>query len=113
MRRLRDYFDKKWGYRCFWHSRRGTIGGIRNGDPQSPKYCPEHLLVFVHGVNADYLKTWRHLPKWLIRRLGVEIDVFNFSYPSKAWHKASIQQAALKLLADLNNQFPLARNITF
>ena len=75
--------------------------------------APEHLMVFVHGVNTSHLTTWKHLPDWLQDTLQVPIEQYIFDYPSRPWHETSIESAANKLAQDVQSGFPNARNIIF
>ncbi|MGR9106630.1 MAG: hypothetical protein ACU843_06820 [Gammaproteobacteria bacterium] len=63
------------------------------------------LLVFVHGLFGDCRKTWGRMPRWVLENAGVDMPVISFAYPSRSWHRCSIEQAADDLRAWLETEF--------
>ena len=45
----------------FWTSKQSDVGAIHEANRAAENYCHEHVLVFVHGVNARASDWW--LPK--------------------------------------------------
>lgn len=60
----------------------------------APDYCPEVLLVFVHGINSDARRCWGSLPRDLLHAAHISIDVLLFQYPSRFLERASIPDAS-------------------
>ena len=95
----------------FWHdtSRYGVIHYSANKQ-QRKNAC---LLVFVHGLYGDARATWGKMPKWVLEKATLEMEVLSFSYPSKLWHRASIPQAAYDLQTWIDTEFADFRHIIF
>ena len=55
------------------------------------------LIVFVHGFRGDPGTTWGDLPKWLLKSLGVDMDMISYGYPTAPWSRASVGDAAAQL----------------
>jgi len=71
------------------------------------------LVVFVHGLFGNSLKTWGKMPEWVLTKAGVDCDVISFDYPSKPWERSSLEQAADDLAVWLDNEFNSHRHIIF
>ena len=71
------------------------------------------LVVFVHGLFGDSLKTWGKMPEWVLTKAGVNCDVISFDYPSKPWERSSLEQAGDDLAVWLDNEFKSHRHIIF
>ena len=56
-------------------------------------YCPGVLLIFVHGINSDARDCWGSLPRVLLRKANIGIDVHLFQYPSRFLEKTSLADA--------------------
>ncbi len=104
----------------FWHdySRYGVIHYSANNlnkqklsDSTGKKSVS--LLIFVHGLLGDANLTWGKMPGWILKNAGQEMDVISFSYPSKAWHRTSLDQAAYDLKTWIKTEFPDHRHLIF
>jgi triacylglycerol esterase/lipase EstA (alpha/beta hydrolase family) len=79
-------------------------GAIHRGSTK--KYANKRcLVIFVHGLFGDSLKTWGKMPEWVLTKAGVDCDVISFDYPSKPWERSSLEQAADDLAVWLDNEF--------
>ncbi|MDZ4688547.1 MAG: hypothetical protein SH850_26025 [Planctomycetaceae bacterium] len=63
---------------------------------QSP-CAKDLLLVFVHGIFADFRSTWADTPARILEGCGFDADYLMFAHPAKLWHQASVQASATKL----------------
>ncbi|MGH8556446.1 MAG: esterase/lipase family protein, partial [Methylococcales bacterium] len=63
------------------------------------------LLVFVHGLFGDSRDSWGKMPEWVLENAALDMPAISFSYPSRSWHRCSIDQAADDLRAWLETEF--------
>ena len=96
----------------FWNST-SKYGLVHRVSGQNPGQGSDVLLVFVHGLFGDSLKTWKQMPEWVLQRSGIDVNVATFSYPSKLWERTSLSQAADDLRTWMQIEFLDFRHIVF
>lgn len=95
---MRKVKDKR-----FWTDL-GHYGAVHKDPARSDRH--QHcVLVFVHGLFGDCRKTWGRMPEWVLENAGLDMPVISFAYPSRTWHRCSIDQAADDLKAWLETEF--------
>jgi hypothetical protein len=81
---------------AFW-SLRDRYGVYHSANKHDPRYRPDMLLIFVHGLFGDCIGTWTVLPELIMRVAGIEAECLSFSYNTLPWAAASISAAATDL----------------
>ena len=97
----------------FWHdsSRYGVIHYADKGAQDQQQSVS--LLIYVHGVLGNATATWGEMPSWVIKNANLDMDVISFSYPSKPWHRTSVNQAAYDLKTWIETEFPGYQHLIF
>src|SRR4051812_12483805 len=82
-------------------------GRSRAADTTVREYVAEPLIVFIHGILGDCIKTWGATPSTVVRDgAGLEANVFSFNYPAGLFQDADVRTAARDLAELLRNRFP-------
>jgi hypothetical protein len=71
------------------------------------------LFVYIHGILGDCIETWGELPAMIKSTMGIECDIFSYSYPAGVYQKASITSAASELEVPLQQLLPTYRHVVF
>jgi hypothetical protein len=90
----------------FWDHQVPRYGWIHTSDRKSPKYKPELLLVFVHGIMGSALGTWGELPEQILAGADMDADAFTFEYAAGPLHRCSIETASEDLHTALRILYP-------
>jgi len=96
----------------FWNSV-SKYGLVHRVSRQKPGQGANVLLVFVHRLFGDSLKTWKLMPEWILQRSGIDVNVATFSYPSKLCERTNLSQAADDLRTWMQIEFLDFRHIIF
>jgi hypothetical protein len=88
----------------FWNGRTEPFGKFHDGVREDPRFLPDTLLVFVHGICGDLFESWDALPVRLLRHAGIDADVLTFRYPAHLWQEASLVDAAEDLHTTLTQR---------
>jgi hypothetical protein len=88
------------------------FGQFVRADESKPGYCPQLLVVFVHGILGSAEGTWMQVPEW-IQAKGVSADTFSFAYAAGLPHSSSIEDAARDLKEWLRVEATSYRHIVF
>jgi len=96
----------------FWTdmSRYGAVHKAQLHDTGFEGRC---LIIYVHGLFGDCVKTWGTMPEWVLENASVDTDVISYAYPSRSWQRSSISQAADDLRAWLETEFHNHRHLIF
>src|SRR5713226_1987834 len=89
------------------------FGQFVRADESKPGYCPQLLVVFVHGILGSAEGTWMHVPEWIQAKGGVSADTFSFVYAAGLPHSSSIEDAARDLKEWLRVEATSYRHIVF
>src|SRR6266446_1216283 len=89
------------------------FGQFVPADESKRSYCPQLLIVFVHGILGSAEGTWRQMPKWIQAKAGVSADTFSFVYAAGLPHSCSIENAARDLKEWLRVEATKYRHIIF
>ena len=100
----------------FWtRGNLSDLGYFVSGKGICENYHPEALLVFIHGFQGHYQKTWKNLPVWLQQSAGFCCDTFSFWFASQIYHETDYRTAAddlAKLLKE-SDEYKHYRHIVF